>query len=165
MSTTKRRNLHGLDSAKFKKNKQWQVDQDNEVDGYVSKLKKQAKCGIPHMEKEAQEALAYLAQFNDEYYSGEIKKGDPTAIHNTDALRKDCYNRNNHTNNDVYSIYDSGNAIVKADLYEEEQFLIDNLDASDNPYGIESEDALNDYLDAKMAQERKTKTSKSNKVK
>jgi hypothetical protein len=77
---------YGLKQSNFPKNKQWQVDQD-----YIQTLSNTAKD--------------WLNQFNSEYYGGGPKKGCPKALHNTDELRKDCYNRTNRANNDVYGIH------------------------------------------------------------
>jgi len=75
----------GLQPRVFKKNRQWAVDQDY---GHT-------------LSREHQE---WLSKFLCEYYNGYVKKGDPNALHNTDELRLDCYDRNNKFNNDVSSI-------------------------------------------------------------
>lgn len=49
------------------------------------------------------DALAYITKFNNEYYKNVVKKDDPTALHNTPALRKDCYDRQNARNRDIIS--------------------------------------------------------------
>lgn len=51
--------------------------------------------------------LEWYEQFADEYYNGTIKKGDEKAIHKTDAQRKDCYQRKNFANNDVYGLFEA----------------------------------------------------------
>lgn len=52
---------------------------------------------------EARAALEYLTKFNNEYHRGIVKKGDESALHAADVLRKDCYTRNNRQNVDVFS--------------------------------------------------------------
>lgn len=83
----------GLEFKSFPKHKQWALDQD-----YIHLLDDEAKD--------------WLNQFNQEYYRNRIKKGDPNALHNTDELRKDCYNRENAANRDLYAIKATGNLIV-----------------------------------------------------
>jgi len=56
-----------------------------------------------YTDTKSMEALAYITKFNNEYYKNVIKKGDTTAIHNTDKLRKDCYARENSKNRDIMS--------------------------------------------------------------
>lgn len=115
----------GLEKGTFKRNVQWAIDQD-----YVDTLKEQAKSSDPQKAKEAQATLEFVSKFNNEYYGGSVKKGDEEALHNTDELRKDCYDRNNRSNRDIYSIYDAGGAIIKgddADLLIEEAALNNGL--------------------------------------
>jgi len=113
----KDKKLMGLYPGVFPKNKQWQIDQD-----YVADL--------------SQADQEWMAKFNEEYYGGKIKKGDKTALHQTEEQRKDCYNRNNISNRDLYSIKQTGNAIGGPDELPE---LDENID----------ENSLVDYLDAK----------------
>lgn len=47
--------------------------------------------------------LTFIAKFNNEYYKNVIKKGDKTALHNTNKLRKDCYDRDNANRRDILS--------------------------------------------------------------
>ena len=53
--------------------------------------------------KESRQALEYLTKFNNEFHRNVIKKGDKTALHNTDVLRLDCYRRENSRNRDVFT--------------------------------------------------------------
>jgi hypothetical protein len=55
-------------------------------------------------DKEAEQVLDYLTKFNNEYYRGVLKKGDPNALHNTDELRKSVYDRQNAKNRDIMSV-------------------------------------------------------------
>jgi hypothetical protein len=95
--------------------------------------------------------LEWLAQFTNEYTAGAVekykagpKKGQvkPGHIHKTKELAKDCYDRNNWRNNDIYGVtrannllydvqsqIDSGDGwyITKADLTE--QALISQIDS------------------------------------
>lgn len=48
--------------------------------------------------------LTYITKFNNEFHKNVIKKGDMNALHNTDALRKDCYARENARNRDIHSL-------------------------------------------------------------
>lgn len=83
--TRTKNNKLGLAAKTFPKRKQWQVDQD-----YHQKLSESEKV--------------WLSKFNDEYYGGSVRKDDPTAIHNSPELRRDCYSRNNSINRDQMSI-------------------------------------------------------------
>ena len=66
----------------------------------------------------AMEALAFLSKFNNEYLKNVIKKGDETALHNTDALRKDCYYRTNCRNRDIMSINQNKPAPIRSNKTE-----------------------------------------------
>jgi len=57
-----------------------------------------------------------------EYNSASFSKTD--RIHDTDELRKDCYNRNNKRNNDLYSITTINNLMVKKDLFSNDIFAV-----------------------------------------
>jgi len=58
------------------------------------------------------EDKAWMNKFIKEYYDGNVKKGDPDVLHNTDELRRDCYNRKNRQNRDLYSIKDCVGKII-----------------------------------------------------
>ena len=108
--------LYGLITQAFPKNKRWSIDQD-----YVESLSQSDK--------------EWLAQFNNEYYGGKVKKGDTTALHNTDDLRQDCYRRNNLSNRDLLSIKECSGLIEIDDSIKEELYNIDMdsyLDSLDN---------------------------------
>lgn len=51
----------------------------------------------------ALDLLNYITKFNNEFHKNVIKKGDPTALHNTDKLRRECYARENARNRDFMS--------------------------------------------------------------
>jgi hypothetical protein len=53
--------------------------------------------------EESRRALEYLTKFNNEYHRGIVKKGDVSAFHAKDQTRKDCYQRNNRQNADVFT--------------------------------------------------------------
>jgi len=53
---------------------------------------------------EAIQAMEYLVKFNNEFHKNIIKKNDPTALHNTDELRRDLYSRENAKNRDIMSV-------------------------------------------------------------
>jgi hypothetical protein len=89
---------YGLFSNWYARNKQWAVDQD-----YFHKL--------------TPEEARWLDRFNREYHAGDIRKGDPKAIHKSDELRKDCYYRNNKQNRDLLSIKSiSGKLVTEVQL-------------------------------------------------
>jgi hypothetical protein len=87
---------YGLTSKWYSRAKRWAVDQD-----YVHKLSESER--------------AWLDRFNREYHNGDLKKGDPCALHASDELRKDCYRRNNKTRRDLFSIVGSREAFVSID--------------------------------------------------
>lgn len=62
-------------------------------------LKRFLETGCP----EAKRHLEYLTKFNNEFHKNVIKKGDETALHSTDELRRDCYARENARNRDVFT--------------------------------------------------------------
>jgi hypothetical protein len=84
------KNTRGLGKSIQGKNKHWMVETD-----YHNKLDKDTQ--------------AYLAKYNRESM-GDIKKGDASALHNTDELRKAAYRDNNAVNRDLYSILATGNS-------------------------------------------------------
>lgn len=59
---------------------------------------------VRYGDQEAAHLLAYLTKFNNEYHKNVIKKGDTTALHNTDKLRRECYARENARNRDLMSV-------------------------------------------------------------
>lgn len=148
----------GLEEKTFPKNKRWQLDQD-----YIEDLKNQAESENPYLANQAKEALDFMSKFNDEYYGGKVKAGDETALHNTEELRKDCYNRNNASNRDAYSIRECSGRI--SSVYEEgiDDEGYDTL--SNNP--INDEDIQNAQdnqialLDYKLSQEKKRKDKRN----
>jgi hypothetical protein len=115
----------GLEAGTYPANKRWQIDYD-----YLAEFEKKAKYAGTDPKKiaeakEAQEALQLLSQFSNEFYGGKIRKGDSNALHNTDTLRKDCFNRNNASNNDLYAIKNSVGLISSiSNLTEEDEASI-----------------------------------------
>jgi hypothetical protein len=57
-----------------------------------------------YLDKLSEAEKRWLHQFVEEYYCGKVKKNNKKTIHNTDKMRKECYNRNNAINRDLYSI-------------------------------------------------------------
>lgn len=53
--------------------------------------------------EESKKALAYITKFNNEFHKAVVKKGDTEALHNSQELRKSCYDRNNSRNRDITS--------------------------------------------------------------
>jgi hypothetical protein len=83
------------------------------------RLKSLNPANVPRVRKEfldadylkdlTPEQLRWYAQFTDEWLGGNVRKtkaGKVKAghIHNTKELAKDCYDRNNWRNNDVYGV-------------------------------------------------------------
>lgn len=54
--------------------------------------------------EESRRHLEYITKFNNEFHKNVIRKGDASALHSTDELRRDCYDRENARNRDVYSL-------------------------------------------------------------
>ncbi len=78
-----------------RKNVQDYIDEE-----FSWKLLEAAKNGC----KQSQEALVFLAKFNNEYHKNVVKKGDKKALHASHKLRKDCWDRVNAVNRDITSI-------------------------------------------------------------
>ena len=74
-----------------------------------------------------------------EYNSASFGKTD--RIHDTDEMRKDCYNRNNKRNNDLYSVITINNLVVKKDLFSND-ILAKTASSKESP-----EDAIIEGLD------------------
>jgi hypothetical protein len=85
-----------FDKKIFPKNIQWMVDMD-----YLKTL--------PPKEQR------FMAKFIREYYNGNVKKADRHSLHNTAAMRKDCYRRKNLQNRDLMSILNSGGKMDRID--------------------------------------------------
>jgi hypothetical protein len=116
--------MYGLIPQAFPKNKRWAIDQD-----YIDGLSPEEK--------------AWLAQFNNEYYGGKVKKGDNTALHNSDSLRKDCYARNNASNRDLYAIKECSNLVQSDENLE----IIVELDEEKILSSIESKENWSTFLE------------------
>lgn len=72
-----------------------------------------------YIDKLSDEEKAWLNQFTGEYLGGNFKKAESGSgnystknFHRSKKARKDCYDRNNHRNNDIYSIT-KGNDMLK----------------------------------------------------
>ena len=114
-----------LNPRAYVKNRQWAVDYD-----YVDLL--------------SDEEQAFLAQFSNEYYNGTVKKGDLNALHNTDELRKNCYNRNNISNRDALGIVSANNLVIRDSSYEGQQAMHSPYICPHNSV----EDAMIGFIDA-----------------
>jgi len=98
---------YGLEQNAYRKNRRWAVDNVNKQDGYVEDLIKRTHSDDPRISKEAEVGLLWLQKFNNEYYDNHgLMKED--ALHNTEELRKECYNATNAANRDIFSILNSG---------------------------------------------------------
>jgi hypothetical protein len=84
---------YGLQVRSFPKHKQWAIDQD-----YLDKLTPEEK--------------EWMGKFNQEFYRNRVTKGSKTDLHNTTALRRDCYARENAANRDLYAVKAVGKMIV-----------------------------------------------------
>ena len=93
----------------------------------LERIEKAKKAG--KTDKEAEEALAYIARFNNEFHKNVIKKNDPEALHNTDELRKDCYARENAKNRDVMSVQ---NREEEVKTQKNSNFNDDTFDSTSN---------------------------------
>lgn len=82
-----------------------------------------------YTDQESIKALDYITRFNNEFHKNVIKKDDPEALHNTEALRKDLYARENARNRDLMS--------------KERKSII-----SMEPNAIENEDGNTSYSDS-----------------
>jgi hypothetical protein len=114
----KRKNKLTIGNEKFtyKRNRLWALDHIDPNSGYLKDLQAKADAGCP----KAAEALLWLAKFNNEYYNNTGLK-DEDALHSTDELRKDCYNRTNAANRDLYSISDCSGFISSLETLAEEE--------------------------------------------
>jgi len=81
------RHKYHLFRRRLPKNHRWQHDFD-----YLDQLSEDEK--------------SWLNQFVKEYYDGNVPKTKTDNLHNTDELRRDCYDRKNRQNRDLQSIMD-----------------------------------------------------------
>ena len=70
-------------------------------DEFSHELLKKAEQG----DEKAIKALQFLTRFNNEYHKNVLKKGDPNALHASDAQRKECYARTNRVNRDAMNVH------------------------------------------------------------
>lgn len=83
----------------------------------ADKLLEKALAG----DKEAEAALRWLARFNNEFHKGVIKKGAPDNLHSTPEMYKDCNDRNNRRNVDVFTSLErvaSGDSLAELVFYD-----------------------------------------------
>ncbi len=84
----------------------------------------------------------YLSNFNEEYLSGNFNhKGKK--LHRTKKEKRDCYNRNNARNRDLYTINRTRGWIADAEIANEAVERSQNKDASSQ------EDTLIELIDLK----------------
>lgn len=107
----------GLKKSKFSRIKQEYFDQD-----YIDKLSDKDK--------------AWLSKFNDEYLGANLKDGG-NKFHKTKRLKKDCFDRNNARNRDIYGDAKAGGRLELAG----ERVLGDGE--------VNYENELIDYIDSK----------------
>lgn len=109
-------------------NRQWAVDMD-----YIRELEEQEFSKNPEKAREAQDALDYLNKFAGEYYrnTGISPNYDPEnpPLNVTDEHRKDCYNRMNLANRDLYAIKHATGWL------QQDEVAVKHIDAK--PFNIE----------------------------
>lgn len=86
-----------------------------------------------YLHKLSPEELQYLNDFSEEYNNAHIPKKNK--IHKTKKLKKDCYDRNNARNRDVFTRAKAGNQLkyleeLRTNLVDDslENRLIDKID-------------------------------------
>jgi len=57
-----------------------------------------------YIQKLSEDEKKWLHTFVEEYYCGKVSKNNANALHTSKELRKECYDRNNRINRDLYSI-------------------------------------------------------------
>lgn len=126
------------------------------LDPRVNSRTKQHLIDYDYLDKLTQSEMEWLNRFSGEYYSGDFKKepgsvkGDgkylKDCIHDATnaAVRKDCYDRNNHNNMDyisvakakgeiIYPHYDMTNYVDEntyAELNDFETLMVELLDGT-----------------------------------
>lgn len=108
-----------------------------------------------YTDEKSMKDLAYITKFNNEFHKNVIKKGDKDALHNTEELRKDLYDRENSRNRDVMSRERNKIISLEPKIAENEggemkldSFLNSNRDLKGH------EDAVIELLDLKLAQDK-----------
>lgn len=89
---------------------------------YAPKVRREL-LDADYLQKLSPEELAWYNQFIDEYVGASVKKNKNGSVkkghlHNTKALAKDCYDRNNLRNNDVLGV-SKANGLLH-DIYNQE---------------------------------------------
>lgn len=92
-----------------------------------------------YIDKLSPEEKELIAQFTDEYYGGAVgktKTGRIKAghIHNTKALAKDCYDRNNRQNNDVLGVSKANSLVseITQELNNKDGWYITNSELTED---------------------------------
>ena len=70
------------------------------------------------------EERCWMSQFLLEYHNGAVKKNDPNAIFKSDEDRKDCYNRKNAANRDLFSILNANGKIESIDAPDDSRTVL-----------------------------------------
>lgn len=129
MSSKFNKKKDGLTRSKYRRNVQKAIDYD-----YVQQLIETARSSMdPFKQLEAKEALEFLSQFTNEYYSSGALK-DEDAIHDA-KLRKSIYDAMNARNRDIFSKLDSNDKLEYAsaedteESYTVEDELINKIDS------------------------------------
>lgn len=113
------------------------------------RLKSLNPAHVPRVRKElldadylkqlSKEELLWYAQFTDEWVganihktkTGKVKSG---FLHNTKELAKDCYDRNNRRNNDIYAVSKANMLLSDIEIITEDQASMHNS----NPWEVEN---------------------------
>ncbi len=98
-----------------------------------------------YIDKLSHEEKLWLSKFTDEYVGGAFKKDEDGShskdnIH-SDSQRKDCYDRNNRRNNDIYAIKKS------SDMLKDGEAVINYLEGSSSGATKNVEDTLIEFCD------------------
>lgn len=105
---------------------------------YQTRVRKEF-VDFDYLDKLDYKTKEWLAQFTDEYVGGAVKKNKSGKIaaghlHNTQELAKECYDSNNHRNNDVYSVTKANGLLhdIKYKIEHEETDLCVNYHLSED---------------------------------
>ena len=117
-----------------------------------------------YTDQKSMDELAYITKFNNEFHKNVVKKDDPEALHNTEELRKDLYDRENSRNRDIMSVERHKMVSLEPKIAETEggQMYMDAfLNSGRDLFG--QEDAVIELMDRSDEIEKaiKTKTKKT----
>lgn len=102
-----------------------------------------------YIDKLSPDEKAWLSKFMDEYMGGHFPKSQEH-LHESTEEKRDCYNRNNARNRDLYARVRTNNLDFKDN--EEMAKVLDPRQSLTSP-----EDSIIKTIDAKQKEERKKK--------